>query len=136
VAKQVDAWGVHVGLQDMPVAAVRAIVGDAMTIGGTANTFEDVRQRTLEGVDYIGLGPYRFTTTKQKLSPVLGLAGYQRILDMARTAGITIPVVAIGGITPNDVPALLQAGVSSVAMSGAITHAGDRRKVVSQLMQQ
>ena len=132
VAKAVGAWGIHVGLQDMPVAEVRAIVGDEMIVGGTANTFEHIQQRVNEGVNYIGLGPFRFTTTKEKLSPVLGLEGYQQIMDQMKHAGMQMPIVAIGGILPDDVPGLIEAGVYGVAVSGVITNAVDRKKVVEQ----
>jgi len=132
VAKEVGAWGIHVGLQDMPVVSVRAIVGKNMVVGGTANTFEHIQQRAAEGVDYIGLGPYRFTTTKQKLSPVLGLEGYQQIMSKAKVAGIRLPVVAIGGIIVDDVPGLLSAGIYGIAISGALTNADNKREVVEQ----
>jgi thiamine-phosphate pyrophosphorylase len=133
VARSVNAWGVHVGLQDMPVSDVRDIVGSKMIVGGTANTFEHIQQRVLEGVDYIGLGPFRFTTTKEKLSPVLGLEGYQRILDQMRAAAIYTPIVAIGGILPDDVPGLRDAGIYGVALSGAITNVEDKQLVVKQI---
>jgi thiamine-phosphate pyrophosphorylase len=133
VAKTVGAWGIHVGLQDLPVAEVRPIVGDQMIIGGTANTFEHIQQRVQEGVNYIGLGPFRFTTTKEKLSPVLGLEGYQRIMDQMKGAGIKMPIVAIGGVLPDDVPGLRNAGVYGVAVSGAITNAVDRHAVVRRI---
>ena len=133
VATSVGAWGIHVGLQDMPPGAVRAIVGPDMVIGGTANTFEHIQQRVREGVDYIGLGPFRFTSTKEKLSPTLGLEGYQRIMDQVRAAGIQLPVVAIGGILPDDVPGLRDAGLAGVAVSGAITNAGDKQAEVKKI---
>jgi thiamine-phosphate pyrophosphorylase len=133
VAKTVGAWGIHVGLQDLPVAEVRAIVGDQMIIGGTANTFEHIQQRVQEGVNYIGLGPFRFTTTKEKLSPVLGLEGYQRIMDQMKSAGMQMPIVAIGGVLPDDVPGLRSAGVYGVAISGALTNAVDKQAVVKQV---
>jgi thiamine-phosphate pyrophosphorylase len=133
VAKAVGAWGIHVGLQDLPVAEVRAIVGDQMIIGGTANTFEHIQQRVQEGVNYIGLGPFRFTTTKEKLSPVLGLEGYQRIMDQMKSAGMQMPIVAIGGVLPDDVPGLKNAGVYGVAISGALTNAIDKQAVVKQV---
>jgi thiamine-phosphate pyrophosphorylase len=132
VAKEVNAYGIHVGLQDLPVQEVRAVVGKNMIIGGTANTFEHIVQRVEEGVDYIGLGPYRFTTTKEKLSPILGLEGYQRILQQCSAANIHLPIVAIGGILPEDVPALLQAGVLTIAMSGAITNAVNKKAIIEQ----
>jgi thiamine-phosphate pyrophosphorylase len=130
VAKEVEAWGIHVGLHDMPVAAARSIVGKQMIVGGTANTFEHIQQRAAEGVDYIGLGPYRFTTTKQKLSPVLGLEGYRQIMYKVNAAGIQLPVIAIGGITAEDVPGLLSAGIYGVAISGAITNADNKKQIV------
>ena len=133
VARSVNAWGVHVGLQDMSVSDVRAIVGSNMIVGGTANTFEHIQQRVLEGVDYIGLGPFRFTTTKEKLSPVLGLEGYQRIMDQMRAAAIYTPIVAIGGILPGDVPGLRDAGIFGVAISGALTNAIDKKEQVEKI---
>jgi thiamine-phosphate pyrophosphorylase len=133
VARSVNAWGVHVGLQDMAVSEVRAIVGSNMIVGGTANTFEHIEQRVLEGVDYIGLGPFRFTTTKEKLSPVLGLEGYQRIMDQMRAAAFYTPIVAIGGIMPDDVPGLRDAGVFGVAISGALTNAVDKKEQVAKI---
>jgi thiamine-phosphate pyrophosphorylase len=131
VAKAIAAWGIHVGLQDMPVADVRAIVGKQMIIGGTANTFEHIQQRVQEGVDYVGVGPFRFTSTKEKLSPILGLEGFQRIMDQVRAAGYQLPVVAIGGILPDDVAGLRDAGLYGVALSGAITNAVDKAAVVT-----
>jgi thiamine-phosphate pyrophosphorylase len=133
VAKSVGAWGIHVGLQDMSPGAVRAIVGPGMIVGGTANTFEHIQQRVQEGVDYIGLGPFRFTSTKEKLSPVLGLQGYQRIMDQVRAANIQLPIVAIGGIVAEDVPGLRDAGIYGVAVSGAILSAVDKIEIVKQI---
>ncbi len=133
VAEAVGAWGIHVGLQDLSPAAVRAIAGEEMIVGGTANTFEHIQQRVQEGVDYIGLGPFRFTATKEKLSPVLGLEGYQRIMNAVRAAGIQLPIVAIGGIRAGDVPGLREAGIHSVAISGAILTALDQQAEVEKI---
>ncbi|WP_205510051.1 thiamine phosphate synthase [Longitalea arenae] len=133
VAKTVGAWGIHVGLQDMPVKEVRAIAGPNMIIGGTANTFHHIQQRVAEGVDYIGLGPFRFTSTKEKLSPILGLEGYQRIMHQVRAANIQLPIVAIGGIVADDVPGLRDAGIHGVAISGAILNATDRKGAVKKI---
>lgn len=133
VAKTIDAWGIHVGLQDMPPGAVRAIVGRQMIVGGTANTFEHIQQRVDEGVDYVGLGPFRFTATKEKLSPILGLEGYQRIMEKVRAAGFQLPIVAIGGILSEDVPGLRDAGLYGVAVSGAITNAVDKEGEVKKI---
>ena len=88
--------------------------------GGTANTFEDVVQHYRAGADYLGIGPFRFTTTKKNLSPVLGLEGYSSILSQMKEANIEIPVVAIGGITYEDIPAILHTGVNGIALSGTL----------------
>ena len=77
------------------------------------------------GADYIGCGPFRFTTTKKKLSPILGLDGYSRIIEQMNTYGINIPIIAIGGILLQDVSDIMQTGVSGVAVSGAILNANN-----------
>jgi len=136
VALKAGAYGLHLGLQDMPIAEARRIVGQEMIIGGTANTFEHIQQRVAEGADYIGLGPYRFTKTKEKLSPILGLEGYQDILAQVRSAAMNIPIIAIGGIEPNDIAAIIQTGVHGVAISGAITHAADAAQTTQYIYQQ
>ena len=114
------ADGVHLGKNDMPIDEARRLLGKDKIIGGTANTFEDVKRIYSAGADYIGCGPFRFTTTKKKLSPILGLDGYSRIIEQMTAYGINIPVIAIGGILLQDVSDIMQTGVSGVAVSGAI----------------
>ena len=120
LTSQLDIDGVHLGKNDMPPAEARALIGEKYIIGGTANTFEDIKNLVAQGVDYIGLGPFRYTETKQNLSAILGIEGYKNILSQCRAAGITTPIVAIGGIEPDDIPTIMQAGVSGIALSGAI----------------
>lgn len=120
LAKEIGADGVHLGHDDMPIAEARAMLGGKYIIGGTANTLEDVMRIYEEGGDYVGCGPYRFTTTKKKLSPVLGTDGYRRILDGMKAYGIELPVVAIGGIELDDVAILKNTGVAGIAISGAV----------------
>ena len=115
-----SADGVHLGKNDMPIDKARRLLGKDKIIGGTANTFEDVKRIYSAGADYIGCGPFRFTTTKKKLSPILGLDGYSRIIEQMTAYGINIPVIAIGGILLQDVSDIMQTGVSGVAVSGAI----------------
>ncbi|MBC5833479.1 thiamine phosphate synthase [Flavobacterium sp. F372] len=121
VASEINADGVHLGLDDISVMEARILLKDKI-IGGTANSLKDVLQRVNEKCDYIGLGPFRFTTTKEKLSPVLGIEGYQEILKEVKNRNIDIPIYAIGGIEIEDVEKLEQAGVYGVAVSGLITH--------------
>jgi thiamine-phosphate pyrophosphorylase len=130
IAAAVGAHGVHLGKLDMAVGVARRRLGPDRIIGGTANTLEDIREHCRQGADYIGLGPYRYTTTKKNLSPVLGLGGYQRIMDQLRREGIGIPVVAIGGIGPEDATGLVEAGLYGIAFSGMLLHAGDRSRMV------
>ena len=119
------ADGVHLGKNDMPIDEARRLLGKDKIIGGTANTFEDVKRIYSAGADYIGCGPFRFTTTKKKLSPILGLDGYRCIIEQMNTYGINIPVIAIGGILLQDVSDIMQTGVSGVAISGAILNANN-----------
>lgn len=123
LVKQIQADGVHLGKNDMPISEARRILGPQYIIGGTANTIDDVRAHYEAGADYIGCGPFRFTTTKKGLSPILGLEGYRRITEQMRAEGINIPIVAIGGITEQDVPDIMQTGVSGIAVSGAVLNA-------------
>ena len=120
LALEIGADGVHLGRQDISPGEARALLGPRFLIGGTANTFADVERLAAAGVDYVGLGPFRFTATKEKLSPLLGLAGYAEILAQCRAAGLVLPIVGIGGVVLADVPALLAAGLHGVAVAGAI----------------
>ena len=125
LVRELGADGVHLGKNDMPIREARQILGPDYIIGGTANTFEDAKAHYEASANYIGCGPFRFTTTKKKLAPVLGLDGYRQIIRKLRAANITIPVVAIGGITKDDIPAILQTGITGIALSGTVLRADD-----------
>ncbi|PKF72984.1 thiamine phosphate synthase [Chryseobacterium sp. PMSZPI] len=122
LAKSIDADGVHLGLNDGSIEEARLILGDNKLIGGTANTISDVFQRINEPCDYIGLGPLRFTSTKEKLSPILGFEGYREIIDQLREKSILVPkIFAIGGVTLEDIQSLQQIGIYGISISGLIT---------------
>ena len=125
LVKEIGADGVHLGKNDMPIAEARKLLGDGFIIGGTANTIDDVRSHYASGANYIGCGPFRFTTTKKGLSPVLGLEGYRSIVSQMRVEGIDLPIVAIGGITAEDIPDIMQTGVTGIALSGTVLRAAD-----------
>ena len=125
LALEIGADGMHLGQQDMPPAEARRLLGPQFIIGGTANTWTDIEGLVAAGVDYIGLGPFCFTTMKEKLSPILGLAGYAQVLAQCQNAGFTTPIVGIGGIALADVAALLATSLHGVAVSGAIGSAAD-----------
>jgi thiamine-phosphate diphosphorylase len=136
VAAAVNADGVHVGQEDLSVKEARRILGEGKMVGGTANTMEDIREHVKGGADYIGLGPFRYTTTKKKLSPILGLEGYRRIMREMAEEGVEVPVYAIGGIGVEDVGGLAEAGVYGVAFSGLLVNAKDRMEVVTEILKQ
>ena len=133
LAQQIAADGVHLGLSDMKIDEARAILGATKIIGGTANTFEDIVNHAKNGCDYIGLGPFRFTSTKEKLSPILGLSGYYEILEKLKKNNIEIPVYAIGGITLKDLNPLIETGIHGIAVSGIITKSDEKELLIQQL---
>lgn len=134
LVKKIGADGVHLGKLDMPVGEARKILGDSFIIGGTSNTFEDIAMHAAAGADYIGCGPFRFTTTKKNLSPVLGLEGYQTLVAKMRENGLTLPIVAIGGINAADIPAIMRTGVSGIALSGTVLRAENPVSEMRKLM--
>lgn len=133
IAQLVDADGVHLGLTDLAASEARTMLGLGKIIGGTANTLEDVLQRMDEQCDYIGLGPFKFTPTKENLSPILGLEGYINILQKLDHILHKPPIYAIGGIATNDINGLKSAGLYGVALSGLITQAPHKRELIKQI---
>lgn len=132
ICKAVDADGVHVGKTDMSVAEAREILGAHKIIGGTANTIQDIVRLYDDGVDYVGLGPFQFTETKQNLSPVLGIEGYEKIINKMRNARIQLPIIAIGGIGKDDVEVIIESGVYGIAISSAVHFAEDKSENLKQ----
>lgn len=130
IAQKVGAFGVHVGLEDQSIDEIKTLFPH-LKIGGTANTRTDIEQRVKEKVDYIGLGPLRMTTTKEKLSPILGFEGYS-VLNLHQ---VQIPIFAIGGIVEEDIPKLLETGVYGIAVSGMLTHTDNVTRKIEQLNQ-
>jgi thiamine-phosphate pyrophosphorylase len=118
VAAELKADGVHLGKSDTCPTVARKELASWQIIGGTANTLEDCKTLIDKKVDYIGLGPFRFTKTKDDLGPVLGEKGYLTILKELKT---DTPIIAIGGITQNDVLDIIITGVHGIAVSEEIT---------------
>lgn len=125
LAKELNVGGVHLGKEDMPPSKARMILGPAAVIGVTANTFADIIAVSALDIDYYGIGPYKNTTTKKNLAPILGLEGIRKICYEMAEKNIEIPHVAVGGIQYDDILPLLEAGVNGVAVSGAIANAKD-----------
>lgn len=131
---KLHADGVHLGRNDMPISEARRILGSGFIIGGTANTFDDVLHHYRAGADYIGCGPFRFTQTKKNLSPVLGLEGYRTIIRRMEEEGISLPMVAIGGINCEDIPGILATGVQGIALSGTVLRAEHPAEEMKRLL--
>lgn len=124
LAKKIGADGVHLGKSDMPISEARQILGQSYIIGATVNTFEDIERAMANSrPDYFGCGPFRYTSTKKNLSPILGYEGYRDIIRRMRDRNIDIPLVAIGGIAKEDIPELLRCGVDGIALSGSVINA-------------
>ncbi len=134
MVKEVQADGVHLGELDLPPWEARQLLGKNAIIGGTADRFERI-ERIAVSVDYIGCGPFRFTNTKERLSPILGLEGYRAILTRMEEEGIRVPLLAIGGIGAEDIPSLIQAGMFGVALSSTIVEAKDPVNTTAELIE-
>lgn len=135
LAMEMGVHGVHLGKNDMNPLQARETMGAEAIIGVTANTADDIIRFRGWDVDYVGLGPFRYTTTKSNLSPVLGIDGYREIVKAVRDSGMTLPIVAIGGITIDDIPAIMATGVNGVAVSGAILNADDPVEYTRNLLE-
>lgn len=123
----VPVHGVHLGVEDLPPRAARALLGPEAVVGWTTGTLELVQQaQELVGVvDYLGAGPFRPTPTKQVSRPALGVAGYRPLVQAS-----ALPIVAIGDVTPDDVAELVGTGIAGVAMVRHVMEADDPAAVV------
>lgn len=128
IAKEIEADGVHLGKKDVRPKKARRILGEEAIIGGTANSYNDIKRLTKEPVNYVGLGPYRVTNTKDHPAPVLGT----QIISLA-DAFPEFPVIAIGGIEPDDVESLMQGRIHGVAVSSYINNAEDPVEAASAI---
>ena len=126
--------GVHIGKNDMPVCEAKKITGSKFLLGATCNTEEDVFHAIADGADYIGMGPFRFTTTKKNLSAILGLEGYAQIMQEMQSRGAKTPIYAIGGITVNDLPDLKATGVYGIAISSVILDSENPNNTIEQIL--
>ena len=134
LALELEADGVHLGQNDMLPKDARIILGDHAIIGGTANQFDQIYNLHNQKVDYVGLGPYRFTKTKKNLAPVLGLNGYYDIVTNCKAHEINIPIIGIGGINPENIPEILNAGIFGIAVSSIISNSDSPQKITDTIL--
>lgn len=123
--RKADIQGFHIEDMDADFLALREHLGEDITIGGSSNTAEGLIRLATEGVDYAGCGPFNITTTKPNDFPLLGVEGYHQIKAVLAEKGIDLPVLAVGGITLNDVEPLMETGIFGIAVSSAIHQAED-----------
>ncbi len=128
VALAAGADGVHLGAHDLPVAVARNLLGDRAIIGATARDRTAGLRAQRDGATYLGVGPFRATTTKAGLPAALGPVGIAAV-----AAAVRLPVIAIGGIGPADLPDLLAAGAYGVAVVKAVSAADDPAAAVGRL---
>jgi thiamine-phosphate pyrophosphorylase len=122
VAIASHADGVHLGGDDFPIPLARRLLGEEAIIGGSAGSMEEARQCLLEGADYIGFGPVYPTTSKADAGPAAGLSLLKQIVE-----AIPLPIIAIGGITPDNTPPVIQTGVHGIAVISAVCCQKDPR---------
>jgi thiamine-phosphate pyrophosphorylase len=115
VAIASHADGVHLGQNDFPILLARKLLGDEAIIGGSAATMEEAYNCLSEGADYIGFGPVYFTASKEDAGPVSGLDLLKEVVEK-----IHLPIVAIGGITTENTPLVIQTGVHGIAVISAV----------------
>lgn len=120
-----DVQGFHIENIDADFTTLRKQVGDDITLGGSANTLENLIRLANESVDYAGFGPFAITETKPNDYPLLGIEGYVSAMIQLNDLNIEMPVLAVGGIKIYDVEALMQTGIYGIAVSGAINFAED-----------
>lgn len=126
--------GVHLGKNDMPIKQAKQITKNKYLLGATCNTIFDVENAIKDGADYLGIGPYKYTTTKQNLAPILGLEGYKNIIEYMRNKNLNIPIYAIGGITLEDLQQLKNIGIHGVALSGTISTATNKQSIIKEIL--
>jgi thiamine-phosphate pyrophosphorylase len=115
VALAADADGVHLGQTDFPIPLARELLGKNKLIGGSAATLEEARICLAEGADYIGFGPVYVTGSKADAGPVSGPAGLKQVDET-----IPVPIIAIGGITAENLPQVMKAGAYGIAVISAV----------------
>jgi len=130
IAKEVQADGLHLEKKDS-CPTIREYLYTWQIIGGIANSLQDCETLLSKEVDFISLGPFRATTTKENLPPVLGLNGYTAIIEALKTE---TPIIGFGDITTGDVTSILETGVSGIAVSGAITRDFNSIRTFNQLL--
>lgn len=134
LAVEIDADGVHLGKTDLSPIEARKLLGKDKIIGSTANSWNDVVKLSKMSVDYIGLGPFQYTTTKQNLEPLLGIEGYTEIFEKMQHKKISIPIIAVGGIKTEHIKKLMNIGIHGIAISSLINHSKSKSTIIKEIL--
>lgn len=126
IASRAD--GVHLGQDDFPIPLARQLLGDEAIIGGSAVTLAEAEKCLSEGADYVGFGPVYPTTSKDDAGPVTGLALLRKVVET-----VSVPIIAIGGVSVENTPALLEAGAHGIAIISAVCCQPDPEKATRRL---
>lgn len=129
LALAAEADGVHLGPRDLPVAEVRRSAPPDFLIGYSTDDPDEARRAEADGADYLGCGTVWPTSSKEDAGQVIGPDGLRRV-----AAAVSIPVVAIGGVTPHRARELVGTGAAGVAVIGAVMAAPDPGEAARQLL--
>jgi len=128
IAQAIQADGVHLGQNDIPLKMARAIVKDSMLIGISAESLQDAVEAERDGADYIGVSPIYTTATKSDTAPALGLEGLREIRK-----AVKIPLVGIGGLNRSNAAEVIGNGADGIAVVSAIVSADDPENAAAEL---
>lgn len=131
IAAAIDADGVHLGDNDLPIAVARSILGDDAVIGRSVSTVEGARAAEANGADYLGVGAVFATTSKADVDEENNGIGLERVAGIA--AAVDVPIVGIGGVTVENSGSVVEAGAAGVAVISAITAADDPARATREL---
>lgn len=120
--------GIHLGQEDFPIPLARQILGNEAIIGGSAGDLDEAHKCLNEGADYIGFGPIFPTSSKEDAGPAAGLEPLRRVVRE-----ISLPIIAIGGVTEENLPQILETGVHGIAVISAVCCQEDPQKAAARL---
>ncbi len=130
VAIAAEADGVHLGQDDFPIPMARELLGEGRIIGGSAATLDEARKCLSEGADYVGFGPVYPTSSKDDAGPVSGIDILKQVVDI-----IPLPIIAIGGVGPENIPDVMRAGARGIAVISAVCCQDDPEGAARSLYQ-
>jgi len=130
VAIAAEADGVHLGQDDFPIPMARGLLGEGRIIGGSAATLDEARKCLSEGAGYVGFGPVYPTSSKDDAGPVSGIDILKQVVEV-----IPLPIIAIGGVSAENIPDVMRAGAHGIAVISAVCCQDDPEEATRALYQ-